>query len=280
MGKVSNSAKSAIRILVASLDTKLQQLDALLGAHSPLLVAYSGGVDSAVLLWRAVQVLGDAALGAIADSPSLKRSELQEALDFANRHQLPLRVVETEETHDPRYQANPVNRCYFCKHELFSQLDSLARREKFAAVAYGENADDAGDFRPGQNAAREFAVLAPLREAGLTKADIRQLAHQAGLEVADKPAQPCLASRIPTGLEVTPEKLSQVEQAEAVLEQHGFRIVRVRHLGARALVQVSPAETPRLLEPARMNEIQKDLRKLGFAEIEFDPAGYQGASLR
>jgi pyridinium-3,5-biscarboxylic acid mononucleotide sulfurtransferase len=265
---------------VSSLEKKLHHLDTVLRAHSPLLVAYSGGVDSAVLLWRAVQVLGNAALGAVADSPSLKRSELQEALDFARRHHLPLRVVETEETQDPRYQANPVNRCYFCKHELFSQLDSLAGREKFAAVAYGENADDAGDFRPGQNAAREFAVLAPLREAGLTKAEIRQLAHEAGLEVADKPAQPCLASRIPTGLEVTPEKLSQVEQAEAVLEKHGFRIVRVRHLGVRALVQVSPAETPRLLEPARMNEIQKNLQKLGFAEIEFDPAGYQGASLR
>ncbi|MDX6766097.1 MAG: ATP-dependent sacrificial sulfur transferase LarE [Candidatus Methylacidiphilales bacterium] len=259
---------------------KVEELDRILRLHAPLLVAYSGGVDSAFLLWRAVHVLGTSVSGALADSPSLKRSELEEATTFAREHGLPVRVVRTTEVEDPRYQANPLNRCYFCKHELFGQLHELAQKEGFRAVAYGENADDAGEFRPGQEAAREFAVLAPLRDAGLTKAEIRTLAREAGLGVADKPAQPCLASRIPTGLEVTPEKLRRVEAAESLVSRAGFRIVRVRHLDRSALVQVSPLETPRLLEPALSSELRRSLLELGFDDVAFDPTGYQGASLR
>jgi uncharacterized protein len=258
---------------------KLDRLDTLLRQRRSLLVAYSGGVDSAFLLWRASRVEGLRCEGVLADSPSLKRAELTAALAFARAHHLPVRVVETRETEDPRYQANPANRCYFCKSELFQRLDALARAEGWDAIAYGEHANDAGDFRPGRVAAEEFAVIAPLRDAGIGKADIRAWAAEAGLDVADKPAQPCLASRIPTGQTVTPEKLRLVERAEAALEDEGFRIVRVRHWGELALVQVSPEETPRLLAEPLAETIRVKLRALGFAEISLDPQGYRGASL-
>lgn len=258
---------------------KVARLEAVLRSHPSWLVAYSGGVDSAYLLWKASRLSGLRVEGVIADSPSLKRSELEEARAFAARHGLPLRVVATEETADPRYQANPANRCYFCKAELFQKLHTLARDEGWSALAYGEQADDRGDERPGRRAAGEFAIHAPLKEAGLGKADLRALAAEAGLEVADKPAQPCLASRIPTGQTVTPDKLAQVEAAEAAVAAHGFRIVRVRHWGPRALVQVSPDETSRLLDEPLATEVRASVRKCGFDEVELDASGYRGASL-
>lgn len=260
---------------------KTEKLEELLRGQSRLLVAYSGGVDSAFLLWKAVQVLGDRVQGVLADSPSLAREEKDLALAFAGRHGLPVRVIETREMENPDYRANPANRCFFCKHELFERMNGLALAEGYSAIAYGENADDAHEDRPGQRAASTFSVLAPLREAGWTKSDVRSGAGAAGLEVAEKVAQPCLASRIPHGLEVTPEKLRQVESAESVVRGEGFRIVRVRHLGSRALVQVGPAETAQLRENQGLQDaIAGRLKTLGFAGVDFDPLGYQGAALR
>jgi uncharacterized protein len=255
-------------------------LDALLAAQERLLVAFSGGVDSAYLLWRAHRILGGRCTGVLADSPSLARAEKEAALAFCRKHGLPLRVIETHEVENPAYQANSWNRCFFCKHELFDRMTALARAENFTALAYGENADDAGEDRPGRMAAAEFRVLAPLKEAGLAKADIRALAHAAGLEVADKVASPCLASRIPHGQEVTPEKLRQVEAAEGEVRAAGFRIVRVRHHGGKALVQVAPEETARLLTPEIRRGIVRSLAGIGFTGVEFDEAGYRGAALK
>ncbi|NJK93374.1 MAG: ATP-dependent sacrificial sulfur transferase LarE [Blastochloris sp.] len=265
---------------MTSLAEKEQQLRELLRSLPKALIAYSGGVDSAYLLWVAHQELGSRVLGILADSPSLKRQELADSQLFAQTWQLPLRVIATRELENPAYQANPLNRCFHCKHELFDQMQRIALLEAYPALCYGENADDAGELRPGQKAAQEFRVLAPLREAGLSKADIRALARAAGLSVADKTAQPCLSSRIPHGLEVTPEKLQQIEKAEAVLEQEGFRIFRVRHHGERALVLVSPEETPQLLKPDTIRRIAISIQSCGFQQVDFDPLGYRGASLR
>ncbi len=208
---------------------KLEQLRTLLKSYGSCLVAYSGGVDSVFLARVAHEALGDRALAAIADSPSLPRRELQEALEIAAKFGFPVRILKTQEFANENYTANPANRCYFCKHELFEELTPLARAEQFAVIAYGENASDIGDFRPGAQAAAEFQVRAPLKEIGLTKAEIRELSAQLGLPTADKPQMACLSSRVPYGETVTPEKLRMIEQAEYVLRDLGFRDVRVRH---------------------------------------------------
>lgn len=253
------------------------------------LVAYSGGVDSAFLALVAHQVLGDRSLAVIADSPSLPRRELAEACDLAARFQFKLRVIHTREFANPEYTSNPVNRCYFCKHELFTTMEQTAREDGFAVLAYGENASDVGDFRPGSQAARELQVRAPLKDAGLTKADIRELSAALGLPTADKPAMPCLSSRIPHGEIVTPEKLQRVESAEQILRELGFKELRVRHhepaletadqptVAPLARIEVAREELPRMLslEPV----VGEALKQAGYSRVIIDRQGYRRGSL-
>jgi uncharacterized protein len=261
---------------------KLEQLRALLKSYGSCLVAYSGGVDSVFLARVAHEVLRERALAAIADSPSLPRRELQEALDIAAEFSFPVRVVKTREFANENYTANPANRCYFCKHELFEELTPLARAEKFAVIAYGENASDTGDFRPGAQAAAEFQVYAPLKEAGLTKAEIRELSAQLGLPTADKPQMACLSSRVPYGEAVTPEKLRMIEQAEYVLRDLGFHDVRVRHHEMQkqslARIEVGPAELQKFLMDGAAEKIADALKQIGYAHITLDLQGYRRGS--
>ncbi|HWB58420.1 MAG TPA: ATP-dependent sacrificial sulfur transferase LarE [Chthoniobacteraceae bacterium] len=249
-------------------------------SHAPLVIAYSGGVDSACLLAVAHETLGDKMLGVIADSPSLPRKALADALALAEQIGAPVEVIRTDEMEDPNYTGNPVNRCYFCKSELFNKLDQLARERGFAAIAYGENADDANHFRPGRQAAAEFAVIAPLKDAGIDKAEVREISRARGLPTADAPSQPCLSSRIPHGTPVTVQALAMVERGEDFVRGLGFRVFRVRHLVEdeaagkfRARVQIAPEEMSRIssCEPALVS----GLAAVGYAAVEIDPAGYR-----
>lgn len=261
--------------------TKLDRLREILRAHTPLVIAYSGGVDSACLLAEAARTLdATEVLGVIADSPSLPRAALADAVSLAEQMGAPVEVVATHELSNPDYAANPPNRCYFCKAELFTRLDALAKARGFRAIAYGENADDVAQERPGRQAAAEFAVLAPLRDAGLTKAEIRVRSRELGLPTADAPAQPCLSSRIPWGTPVTIDALAMVEHGEAHLHALGFRVFRVRHVVERgvprARVQVAPEEMPRLADT--LAEIERGLREAGYTAVEIDPQGYRSPS--
>jgi len=278
---------------------KYNQLRSLLRNYVSCVVAYSGGVDSAFLAFVAHDVLGDKALAVIADSPSLPRRELEEALAIAQQFKFPVRVVQTQEFQNPAYLANPQNRCYFCKNELFTELVPLAKEEGFGVIAYGENASDVGDHRPGALAAANFQVRAPLKEAGLTKAEIRELSAQLGLPTADKPQMACLSSRIPYGEPVTPEKLLMIERAENVLRDLGFYDVRVRHhelsrarfesqtLDLRpstlcihlARIEVGPAELPRLIEKELSTKVSAELKQIGYSHVTLDLEGYRRGSV-
>jgi uncharacterized protein len=289
---------------------KFDQLRALLRSYGSCLVAYSGGVDSVFLARVARDVLGDKSLAVIADSPSLPRRELNEALDIAEEFQIPVRVVRTAEFNNPNYTANPANRCYFCKHELFTELEPIARAEGFAVIAYGENASDVGDYRPGAQAAKEFQVRAPLKEIGLTKAEIRELSAQLGLPTADKPQMACLSSRIPHGETVTPQKLEMIEKAENILRDLGFYDVRVRHHEFRisdsgfrienpasdpvqsairnpqsaiirhlARIEVGSDEMPRFLQDGNWSRVAEALKKIGYAHVTLDLQGYRRGGL-
>jgi len=261
-----------------SVDRKRARLEEILRGLGRVLVAYSGGVDSAVLLVESHRVLGEDACGVIAQSPSLPESELQQALSLAREHGVPVRVIRTDEMDRPEYRANRPDRCFHCKTELFEKMEALALEERWDAVAYGAVTDDLGDVRPGMTAAERHRVAAPLLEAGLSKIEIRMLARSLGLGVWDKPQSACLSSRIPHGTEVTVERLKQVERGEAALrERLGLRVVRLRHEGLRARIEVAPEDVERLLRPAEKEAVLSIVQELGFVELEIDPRGYRRA---
>ena len=250
-----------------------------LGGMASLVVAYSGGVDSAYLALAATRALGDRALCVTADSASYPERHRSMAREIAARFRLRHEIIPTGELSRPAYRANGVDRCYQCKHELFTELTQLAKSRGFAAVADGNNADDRGDYRPGRRAAREFGVISPLDEAGLTKDDIRALSHEAGLPTWDEPASACLSSRIPYFSEVTEEKLKAIEQGEAALRALGFRVLRVRHHGDIARIELGREEMSRALDPELSRAIDAALRGCGFKYVTLDLRGYRLGSL-
>lgn len=260
-------------------DEKSARLEGLLAELGSVLVAYSGGVDSAYLLLAAHRVLGDAAVGLLAVSPSLSRAEYDEARATALEIGARLELADAYEHMNPDYVANNPNRCYFCKIELFDVCAPVAARLGLRHVVYGANRDDLGDVRPGMSAARERGIRAPLLEAGLGKSDIRELSRNAGLSIWNKPAFACLASRIPHGTPVTTERLARVERAEAALRSEGFRQFRVRDFDRRARVEVAPDELDRLFENECRVRVTSALVAIGFEEVELDPEGYRPGKL-
>jgi pyridinium-3,5-biscarboxylic acid mononucleotide sulfurtransferase len=264
---------------VASLARKAKRLRHILSDHPRLIVSYSGGVDSAFLAWTAHQVLGSQMLAVIADSPSLARTHLEEAHAFARDHKIPVAVVETSELDNPAYLRNDSMRCFHCKDELFTALERFRNDYGFDAIAYGVNVDDQGDFRPGQQAAREHSILAPLLEAGLTKAEIRDLARQANLLVWDKPASACLSSRMEYGRPVTPEALSVIERGEDVLRTMGFRQFRVRHHGEIVRIEIDRDELPRALTVEMASAFTAQFKALGFKFVTLDLEGFRSGSM-
>lgn len=258
---------------------KLATLRANIATLDSLLVAYSGGTDSAYLAYVAHEVLGLRMLAIIADSASLPRAELAAALAFAEHHSIPVEALATNELANPDYQRNDAQRCFHCKDELFTQMEKLRAARGFAQIAYGRNLDDDGDFRPGQRAAAMHHAIAPLANAGLRKTEIRALARAAGLSLADKPASACLSSRIEYGRPVTTEALAQVEAAEAALHALGFTQLRVRHHGELARIELTRDELPRALSLDLFERISSKLRALGFRYITLDLEGFRSGSM-
>ena len=244
-----------------------------------VMVAYSGGTDSAYLAWAAHQELGDRMLAVIADSPSLPRTELAAALAFTAEHRIPTHIMHTAELDNLDYRRNDSQRCFHCKDELFTQMEQARVERGFRYLAYGMNLDDRGDFRPGQQAAAQHQALAPLVTAQLSKTEIRQLAGEAGLSLWDKPASACLSSRIEYGHPVTPENLAQVEQAEDALHALGFRQVRVRHHGNLARIEIARTELTRALDIEVLDRITAALRPIGFLYVTLDTQGYRSGSM-
>ena len=261
------------------MDSLYEDLKRRCGALGSALVAYSGGADSALLLKVCHDVLPGRSLGVLADSESIPDAEVDEARRVADGIGARLRVIRTREMDRPEYTKNPINRCYFCKTELFESLERIADEEGYRHIVYGETLDDAGDHRPGAIAAAEHRVRSPLREAGLRKADIRRYSKWLGLPTHDKPAAPCLSSRIPYGEPVTPEKLQRIAKAEEYLRSRGFREVRVRHHGRLARVEVPVAEMDRLLGNGEREGLVESLREAGFSYVTLDLQGFRSGSL-
>jgi pyridinium-3,5-biscarboxylic acid mononucleotide sulfurtransferase len=258
---------------------KREELRRRLQSYQKLLIAYSGGIDSAYLAWEARQVLGANILAVIADSPSLARAQLKDAVAFAQEQEIPLEILATSEMDRPDYVRNDGQRCFHCKDELFTVMEKFATDRGFGTIAYGVNLDDQGDFRPGQNAARQHGVAAPLLDAKLSKQDIRQLAQDAGLRVWDKPASACLSSRIEYGRPVTREALAAVEAGEDALRALGFRQFRVRHHGQIARIEISREELPRALSPELASEFVRIFKALGFTYVTLDLEGFRSGSM-
>jgi uncharacterized protein len=270
---------SSPEVVSLSAEEKQAFLFSRLAEFSSLIVALSGGTDSAFLAWAAQQKLGENALSVTALSPSFSAHDRAMTETFVAKLGVRHEFIETHEMENPAYRANAADRCYFCKDELFSTLDELARERGFAAIAYGVSADDTLDFRPGHRAAVEHQVLAPLLDAGLRKAEIRTLSQRAGLPTWDRPASACLASRLPYGTEVTPERLALVERGEAALRELGFRQFRVRLHDQLARVEISPEEMPRAFSPQMAAAIADRLKAAGFTYVSLDLQGYRQGSL-
>ena len=262
-----------------ALNAKSHRLQEQLRGLGRLLVAYSGGVDSAFLAWAAHRELGENMLAVLADSPSLARSQMHDAVAFAQELSIPLTIIQTLEMERPEYRQNDASRCFFCKDELFTVMEEFRSQNEFDIIVYGVNADDQGDYRPGQQAARQHRVAAPLLDAGLTKQDIRELARLAGLRVWDKPASACLSSRIEYGRPVTPEALHVVEQGEEALRQMGFRQFRVRHHGDIVRLEIAREELPRALTLEMAVEFTRIFKALGFSYVTLDLEGFRSGSM-
>jgi len=266
-----------------ALGTEIEAKRALLQDHlrklGRALVAYSGGVDSAYLAWAAHQTLGGNMLAIIADSPSLARTQLADAIAFAGEQAIPLEVIPTSEFDRPEYVRNDAQRCFFCKDELFTLMEELRLARGFDTIAYGVNLDDQGDFRPGQKAASAHRVVAPLLDAGLTKEEIRTLARTAGLRIWDKPASACLSSRIEYGRPVTREALDVVEKGEDALRALGFRQIRVRHHGEIVRIEIAREQLERALDPAMAAEFTRIFKGLGFKFVTLDLEGLRSGSM-
>src|SRR5216684_2654531 len=265
--------------LAANLAAKRALLDQHLRALGRTLIAYSGGVDSAFLAWAAHQSLSSDMLAVIADSPSLARAQLADATAFAGEQGIPLEIIVTDELERPEYARNDASRCFHCKDELFTAMEEFRARRGFESIAYGVNLDDQGDFRPGQRAAEQHRVAAPLRQAGLTKQEIRELSRAAGLRIWDKPASACLSSRIEYGREVTREALGVVEQGEDAIRALGFRQFRVRHHGDIVRIEIAREEMERALNPAMAAEFTRIFKSLGFKFVALDLEGFRSGSM-
>ncbi|MGB8030635.1 MAG: ATP-dependent sacrificial sulfur transferase LarE [Terracidiphilus sp.] len=274
-----SAAGSAVDPGNAYAAAKLRRLEGRISESGSLMVAYSGGVDSAFLAATAHRVLGERMLAVLADSPSLARRDMEQACAFAHSLGMPLQVVATDELDREEYARNDANRCFHCKDELFRVMEELGAKLGFANIAYGMNADDRQDFRPGQRAAEQHAVLAPLAEAGLTKLEVRTLAKAAGYPVWDRPAAPCLSSRVEYGRTVTREVLEQVERGEGSLRELGFREMRVRHHGELARVEIARNELPRALTMEMMDAITAALKKAGFKYVTLDCQGFRSGAM-
>ena len=261
------------------LAAKSALLDQTLRDAGSLMVAYSGGTDSAFLAFAAHRVLGHRMLAVIADSASLPRAELKSAISLCESLQIPIQILHTSELLDPKYQQNDANRCFYCKDELFTRMELLRKSLNFDAIAFGMNTDDRGEHRPGQTAAQNHHVIAPLVTAQLSKPDIRQLAANAGLTVHDKPASACLSSRLAYGLPVTAERLAQVEQAEDLLHSMGFSQVRVRHHDTLARIEIAREDMARMFDLALLESVSNALKQIGFTFVALDAQGYRSGSM-